>query len=95
MFKSMKIQDFGKASIQTSFGTWSVGVVFTLLSWWSVSVAYSNHQPGEPKPDSLLLETLPLIAALALPAAIIATVFGVLALFKAQRCRNRPPFSKR
>ena len=81
--KSMKIRDFGKVSMQTSFGAWSVGIIFTFLSWWSVGVAYSDHQPGDPKPESLLLEIFPIIAFLAFPISIIATIFGLIALFRA------------
>lgn len=80
----MKIKNYGKTCLLTSLGAWGVGIVFTLLSWWSVDLAYANHQPGDPKPESFLLKVFPVIAFLAFPLAITATVFGVIALFKSQ-----------
>ena len=65
-----------------------MGVIFILLSWWSVGVAYSDHHPGDPKPESLLLEIFPIIAFLAFPTAIVATIFGIIALFRAHSRTN-------
>jgi len=80
----MHIKDFGKASLVTSAGSWGIGIIFTLLSWWAADHAYSNYQSGDPKPESLMMDVFPLIAAIAFPGAIVATVLGIIALYKHQ-----------
>lgn len=76
----MKDFDLGAVSILMSLGAWVIGVTFTLLSWWSVDAAYSDHQAGAPVPDSLSLEIFPLVAALAFPLSVLAFVLGVIAI---------------
>ena len=79
-----QINDYAKASIVSSVSSWLIAITFTLLSWWAVDLAYSDYVTGAPKPDSLLLDVFPLIAFLAFPAAITATVFGFIGLVKKQ-----------
>ena len=80
----MKIKNYGNISLFIALGSWCIGIIFLLLSWWSVSLAYEGHQPGNTKPESLMLEIFPVLAFLALPGAIIAASLGIIALYKRQ-----------
>ncbi|MDP6969378.1 MAG: hypothetical protein QGG88_09780 [Gammaproteobacteria bacterium] len=63
-------------------------MIFTLLFWWLVALSYGNHQPGEPKPDTLLIDICTVFAFLALPLSVIATLLGMIALIKGQQMRH-------
>ncbi len=80
-FTVMKITDYGIASLHAALGSWLIGVTFTLMSWWTVSLVYENNQPGDPKPESLLLEIFPILAFLAFPGNIIQGDVGQGRLF--------------
>lgn len=80
----MKINDYGKASILASLISWTIGIVFTLLSLWSIAVTYEGYNGGDPLPENILMAAMPAVSFLAFPCSILAIVFGVAALLKKQ-----------
>jgi hypothetical protein len=84
MLSNMKINNYGKTSLLVSLISWTIGIAFTLLSWWAFAITYEGHKVGDPRPESFLMVVLPMVAFLAFPGAILATVLGIVALFKRQ-----------
>ena len=80
----MKIRDYGLYSLITSLIAWAIAIVFTVLSWWAIGIEFKGHQGGEPRPDTPIMYTFSILAALSYPVAVIAVVFAIIALYKKQ-----------
>lgn len=78
----MKINNYGKVSIIMTAISYSIGIFFTALTWWTVALDYKKHKIGDPTPENFIVYIVSYIALLALPSSILAIVFSVIALIK-------------
>ncbi|MGD9210903.1 MAG: hypothetical protein PVI90_09000 [Desulfobacteraceae bacterium] len=78
----MKIKNFGTTSLVISLISWTILIVFTLLSWAVIAHIHDGYNSENPRPENFLIDFLPIVASLAFPGSILATIFGIIALIK-------------
>jgi len=77
-------KDLGKYALLVSLASWATVAIFTILSWWALSIGFSDHEAGAPRAETPLSTPFTFLAFLSYPMALAAVGLALTAFYKGQ-----------